>query len=50
MIEEINKKFGGIDLILQKAAKANPTIGQQEDTAQKETEDTVTSLKEEHKK
>ena len=27
MIEEINKKFGGIDMILSKAAQANPSIG-----------------------
>ena len=26
MVEEINKKFGGIDLILNKAAHANPSL------------------------
>ena len=34
MIEEINKKFGGIDLILTKAAQANPQLN---DQALKET-------------
>ena len=30
MIEEINKKFGGIDLILSKAAQANPSLAEEE--------------------
>ena len=49
MIEEINKKFGSIDLILSKAAQANPQLGQVENLAQKETQDTVKELREEQK-
>ena len=47
MIEEINKKFGGIDLVLSKAAQANPLVDNQ--TAMRDTEDVVKSIKEEHK-
>ena len=49
MIEEINKKFGGIDLILSKAAQANPSLAEEGDAAQKETQDTVSFMREEHK-
>ena len=50
MLDEINKKFSGIDLILSKAAMANPSLVQEgQGDAQKETQDTVTSLREEHK-
>lgn len=49
MLDEINKKFGGIDLILNKAAMANPSLADEGQAAQKETQDTVTSLREEHK-
>ena len=29
MVEEISKKFGGIDLVLTKAAQANPSLSEQ---------------------
>lgn len=49
MIEEINRKFGGIDLILSKAALANPAFAQEGEAAVRETQATVSVLREEHK-
>ena len=49
LVEEIQRKFGGIDLVLSKAAKANPSLAGLDDEAAKQTEDTVTQLKEERK-
>ena len=49
MIEEIDKKFGGIDLLLNRAAQANPSLAEEGNAAQKETQETVSTLREEHK-
>ena len=49
LVEEIQRKFGGIDLVLSKAAKANPSLAGLDDEAAKQTLETVTQLKEERK-
>mmetsp|Transcript_23074 Transcript_23074/g.30707 ORF Transcript_23074/g.30707 Transcript_23074/m.30707 type:complete len:86 (+) Transcript_23074:123-380(+) len=49
LVDQIQKQFGGIDLVLSKAAKANPALLALHSEAAFETQETVNSLREARK-